>query len=396
MDSATKTLLPSDPRAAGASALVAASARRAGVGVSTVLFVGARDAGCSQLARAVFERAARGRHDALSAGAITSGRVDAAVLQVLSEIGIDISRRGPRLLTRELLDRADVVVRIGCGDSCPIIPGVRYLDWDLHDTAGRSIEELRALRDELVGIVDGLLGQLVFQRVRLITTPRARLAALDPLANLERQILEDLSAATSTLETTAAALADPSAPRTAAIARDARTLKARAARAHSELATLAARHTHAGDLRLVLALLELAQLSALIADQLDLISRQLKDLNPETIDRHNAGGTLARVAATVGEQLTKATRAFRAGDAALADELDHDDDQIDKLGHEITNAAAATPQTPPERELAIRHALIARALERIGNHAIDIAKHTASLLTAEPHQPPNPHTPLRR
>ncbi len=395
MDSATKTLLQSAPRAAGASAVLAAHARRAGVGVSTVLFVDARDAGCSQLARAVFERAARGRHVALSAGAITSGRVDAAVVQVLSEIGIDISRRDPQQLTRELLTRADVVVRIGRGTACPIIPGVRYLDWDLGDTAGRSIEEVRALRDELVGIVDGLLGQLVFQRVRLITTPCARPAAVEPLANLERQILEDLSAATSTLETTAAALADPSARRTAAIARAARTLRARAARVHSELAALAVRDTHAGDLRLVLALLELAQLSALIADQFDLISQQLKDLNPETIDRHNACGMLARMAATVGEQLTKATRAFHARDPALADELDHDDDQIDQLGHEITNAAAAPPQTPPEGELAIRHALIARALERISDHAIDIAKHTSSLLTAEPHQPPNPHTPLR-
>ncbi len=362
--------------------------------MSTVLFVAARDAGCSQLARALFERAATARHAALSAGIAASGPVEAAVQQALREIGIDISRRRPQRLTRELVTRADVVVRIGCGDACPIIAGRRYLDWDLSDTAGRSIDEVRALRDELVGMVDGLLGQLVFERVRLISVPHARPAPAEQLANLEQQVLEDLAAATSTLATIAAALADPSAQQIAAIANSASTLRARAAHAHRKMVTLAVRQTHAGELRLVLSLLELAQLCTLIADQLDLISEQLEDLNPETIDRHNLAGTLARMAENTAEQITKASTAFHTRDPTLAGKLDRDDDHIiDQLDHQITNAAARLRETPEERELAIHHVLIARTLERIGDHAVDIAKQAAFLSTVEPHDLSNTPTP---
>jgi arsenate reductase len=82
------------------------------------------------------------------------------VVEVMSELGIDLSGRTPHLLTRELAERADVVVTMGCGDSCPYIPGKRYLDWDLPDPKGRPLVEVRAARDEIGARVDALIGEL--------------------------------------------------------------------------------------------------------------------------------------------------------------------------------------------------------------------------------------------
>jgi arsenate reductase (thioredoxin) len=129
-------------------------------GVATVLFVCLHNAGRSQMSQALFERAAGGRHRAMSAGTTPADRVHPEVVEVMAELGIDVSGRTPRLLTRGLAEQADVVVTMGCGDECPYIPGKRYLDWDLPDPKGRTVDEVRATRDEIERRVEGLIAEL--------------------------------------------------------------------------------------------------------------------------------------------------------------------------------------------------------------------------------------------
>jgi arsenate reductase len=129
--------------------------------MSTVLFVCRQNAGRSQMSRALFERAAGGRHHARSAGTTPAEQVHPEVVAVMNEIGIDLSGRVPQLLTRELAERADLVVTMGCGDECPFIPGKRYVDWDLPDPAGRPLDEVRTIRDDIDRRIHALLAQLV-------------------------------------------------------------------------------------------------------------------------------------------------------------------------------------------------------------------------------------------
>jgi protein-tyrosine-phosphatase len=130
--------------------------------MSTVLFVCLHNAGRSQMSSVLFERAAAGRHTALSAGSIADpdGRVHEEVVAVMAELDIDLSDRRPTRLTHELAEQADVVVTMGCGDACPYIPGKRYIDWDLPDPKGRSVDEVRATRDEIARRVVELLETL--------------------------------------------------------------------------------------------------------------------------------------------------------------------------------------------------------------------------------------------
>jgi len=130
--------------------------------VSHVLFVCLHNAGRSQMSQALFERAAAGRHTAESAGSVADagGHVHPEVVTVMRELGIDLAGRRPQPLTTELAERADLVVTMGCGDTCPYIPGTRYLDWDLEDPKGRPLEEVRATRDEIARRVAGLVKEL--------------------------------------------------------------------------------------------------------------------------------------------------------------------------------------------------------------------------------------------
>jgi arsenate reductase (thioredoxin) len=128
--------------------------------MSVVLFVCRQNAGRSQMSQALFSRAARGRHHALSAGTTPAGHVHPEVLAALSELGIDLSDRTPQLLTRELAEHADLVVTMGCGDECPFIPGKRYLDWDLPDPAGQPLDQVRAIRDQISDRTAALLAEL--------------------------------------------------------------------------------------------------------------------------------------------------------------------------------------------------------------------------------------------
>ena len=130
--------------------------------MATALFVCLHNAGRSQMSAALFERAAHGRHHALSAGseADLDGHVHPEVVEVMRELGIDLSDRRPQRLSRELAEHADVVVTMGCGDACPFIPGKRYIDWDLPDPKGRPIDEVRATRDDIARRVEALANEL--------------------------------------------------------------------------------------------------------------------------------------------------------------------------------------------------------------------------------------------
>jgi arsenate reductase len=128
--------------------------------MARALFVCLHNAGRSQMSAALFEREAAGRHEADSAGTTPGERVHPEVVSVMEELGIDLSGRVPRLLTRESAERADVVVTMGCGDECPYIPGKRYLDWDLEDPKGQPIETVRRTRDEIAARVRDLVAEL--------------------------------------------------------------------------------------------------------------------------------------------------------------------------------------------------------------------------------------------
>jgi protein-tyrosine-phosphatase len=128
--------------------------------MARVLFVCLHNAGRSQMSRAMFERAAQGRHSADSAGTTPAERVHPEVAEAMSEIGIDVAGQVPQKLTDERARAADVVVTMGCGDECPYIPGKRYLDWDLADPKGRPLDEVRSTRDEIARRVEGLVAEL--------------------------------------------------------------------------------------------------------------------------------------------------------------------------------------------------------------------------------------------
>jgi arsenate reductase (thioredoxin) len=132
--------------------------------MACALFVCLHNAGRSQMSQALFERAAEGRHTALSAGTTPGQRVHPEVVEVMRELGIDLSDRQPQVLTTELARRADVVVTMGCGDACPYVPGKLYVDWDLPDPKGRPLAEVRATRDDIQQRVAVLVAELDVKR----------------------------------------------------------------------------------------------------------------------------------------------------------------------------------------------------------------------------------------
>ena len=125
-----------------------------------VLFVCLHNAGRSQMSKALFARASRGRHEAESAGTTPAERVHPEVVEVMRELGVDLSGEEPKGLTEDMARRADVVVTMGCGDECPYVPGTRYLDWDLPDPKGKPLEDVRRIRDEIVERVGSLIAEL--------------------------------------------------------------------------------------------------------------------------------------------------------------------------------------------------------------------------------------------
>jgi len=128
--------------------------------VSHVLFVCIQNAGRSQMAQALFARAANGRHEARSAGSRPAQHVHPPVVEVMREVGIDVGTNVPHKLDGEDMRWADLVVTMGCGDECPYVPGTGYVDWELTDPAGRPLDEVRRVRDEIGRRVQALVAEL--------------------------------------------------------------------------------------------------------------------------------------------------------------------------------------------------------------------------------------------
>lgn len=131
-----------------------------------VLFVCVHNAGRSQMAAALLHRRSAGRIRVRSAGSAPAEEINPAVVQAMAEIGIDLSQELPKPLTTEAVRAADVVITMGCGDACPIYPGKRYLDWELEDPAGKTVAQVRPIRDEIDWRVSGLATELLASRPR--------------------------------------------------------------------------------------------------------------------------------------------------------------------------------------------------------------------------------------
>jgi len=131
------------------------------VNTPEVLFVCVHNAGRSQMAAALLDHHAAGRVTVRSAGSAPASEVNPAVVAVMAELGIDVSREFPKRLTTDAVEAADVVITMGCGDACPIFPGKRYLDWQLPDPAGKDVADVRPIRDEIDIRVRALLADLV-------------------------------------------------------------------------------------------------------------------------------------------------------------------------------------------------------------------------------------------
>jgi len=128
--------------------------------IPEVLFVCTHNAGRSQMAAALLDHHAAGRVRVASAGSQPADQLNPAVVAAMAERGLDISREFPKPLTSDKVQAADIVITMGCGDSCPVFPGKRYLDWDLPDPAGLPLPQVRPIRDEIERRVRGLLASL--------------------------------------------------------------------------------------------------------------------------------------------------------------------------------------------------------------------------------------------
>jgi protein-tyrosine-phosphatase len=129
--------------------------------VPEVLFVCVHNAGRSQMAAALLDHYAAGKVHVRSAGSSPGEHVNPAVVEAMAEVGLDLSKEFPKPLTDDVVQAADVVITMGCGDACPVYLGKRYLDWELDDPAGKPVEDVRPIRDEIDRRVQGLLAELM-------------------------------------------------------------------------------------------------------------------------------------------------------------------------------------------------------------------------------------------
>jgi arsenate reductase len=129
--------------------------------VPEVLFVCVHNAGRSQMAAGLLAEHSGDRVVVRSAGSAPADEVNPSVVEVMREVGVDLSREFPKPLTTEAIEAADVVITMGCGDACPIFPGKRYLDWELPDPSGLSVDDVRPIRDEIDRRVRALLAELL-------------------------------------------------------------------------------------------------------------------------------------------------------------------------------------------------------------------------------------------
>jgi arsenate reductase len=127
----------------------------------SVLFVCVHNAGRSQMAAGYLTRLAGDRIEVRSAGSTPADQVNPAAIAAMKEVGIDISAETPKILTIDAVKASDVCITMGCGDTCPVFPGKRYLDWTLDDPAGQGVEAVRPIRDEIEKRVRALIGELL-------------------------------------------------------------------------------------------------------------------------------------------------------------------------------------------------------------------------------------------
>ena len=127
----------------------------------SVLFVCVHNAGRSQMAAAFLTHLSQGAVDVRSAGSEPADRVNPAAVAAMAEVGIDIATEQPKILTNEAVKASDVVITMGCGDTCPFYPGKRYEDWVLEDPAGKGVDAVRPIRDEIRRRVENLITELV-------------------------------------------------------------------------------------------------------------------------------------------------------------------------------------------------------------------------------------------
>ncbi|MFD3725053.1 arsenate reductase ArsC [Streptomyces sp. NPDC058671] len=126
----------------------------------SVLFVCVHNAGRSQMAAAWLSHLAGDRVEVRSAGSAPADRVNPAAVEAMREVGIDITAESPKILTVDAVKASDVCITMGCGDTCPVFPGKRYLDWTLEDPAGQGVEAVRPIRDEIKKLVEGLIEEI--------------------------------------------------------------------------------------------------------------------------------------------------------------------------------------------------------------------------------------------
>ncbi|MGV3711463.1 arsenate reductase ArsC [Pseudolysinimonas sp.] len=130
-------------------------------GKPTVLFVCVHNAGRSQMAAGYMRELSGGAVEVLSAGSEPKDQINPMAIQAMAEEGIDIASNVPKVLTTEAVRESDVVITMGCGDACPIFPGKHYEDWELTDPAGRPLEEVRSIRDDIKARVSALLAEIL-------------------------------------------------------------------------------------------------------------------------------------------------------------------------------------------------------------------------------------------
>ncbi|MFJ8022489.1 arsenate reductase ArsC [Streptomyces sp. NPDC096311] len=128
--------------------------------LASVLFVCVHNAGRSQMAASFLSQLAGDRIEVRSAGSIPDGQVNPAAVEAMREVGVDIAGRQPKLLTTEAVQASDYVITMGCGDACPVFPGKTYLDWALEDPAGKGVESVRPIRDQIKARVENLISEI--------------------------------------------------------------------------------------------------------------------------------------------------------------------------------------------------------------------------------------------
>ncbi len=127
----------------------------------TILFVCVHNAGRSQMAAGFMKSLGKDKVNVLSAGSMPKDQINPVAVEVMKEVGIDISNNQPKILTTESVKESDVVITMGCGDACPIFPGKRYEDWQLEDPAGKDLETVRRIRDEIKSRIEVLLSEII-------------------------------------------------------------------------------------------------------------------------------------------------------------------------------------------------------------------------------------------